>query len=1368
MNRCTVSAIIKFVCLAIFVQLAMPLWWNPLAHASSTTVKIQFHSPDTSTAEGYVPDIGEIFGERNGYSYGWNVDHASVSASVYETDSIRIQPGEEWNIALPNGSYDVKVSVGDAVYGTVNTLQVENVMFWDRVELPAGGQSTVQQKVQLKDGRLTLGSSGDASTSIRWIEIAKIVPAIRHIPAPRIGLPAVQNKISGNKVLMSGSHGNIHKAIPTTQVPGLEQAIGDYLDEQTSVMSERVQTMELQAESCASCSPAAIESAINASPNPFVVMKAGQLNLDNSVTFGSPSKPVFLIVDGINTNRSLSITVYGTLLIKGNLNANTNLTLQALAPNDPTLVGGGHLWASGTIHLNNDSSVRVEGDLIADSLIYNNGQLNVEAGRLIVPNDLHINTKVDMRIADEMIIGDIVSNNQTANIRVLKGDLFVLRNIHVNNHLDIQTGGIVAIGGGLTANERPIVTTGVGTGTGQTKMQYSIYGLKAEYYADPALSEPVMTVVDPQINVNNSAPFASSNLDDGDLSVRWTGQITPFYSEIYEFEADVRGGVKLWVNGELIVDQWTANGNGKYTGSIFLAAGIAYDIRMEYASRSGQPNAKLSWESKSGSKEVVPQSQLSPFATPIVAAVPTETDVTLVWTTAFNADGYEVEADGIVNPLGLQGEFIDEPLQPGVAHQYRVRAISGDIKGEWSPLIPIWTLPDVPGNIQLQSTSNSITLTWDEVVGATGYDIETFSTIVDMGNVTSYTQSGLNPNMQRTFRIRAHNSSGPGQWSTVLAKSTLPGKPGGVYAVATDTSVDVSWEAVSGATSYDLDVDGTIVSGNVSTHYLHDNLEPNTSHIYRVRTNNSEGTSDWTDAVTAITLPSVPQNLRANVGGDHIELAWDEVSGATAYDIEVDGAVVPNGTSTVYDHTGLESDTEHSYRVRAKNGSVIGAWSPAITRTTLSGVPVNLRTIAASNQITLSWDPVIGAVGYEVEIDGERILNNGLNTTYVHKGLIPYTEHTYRVRALSRAGAGLWSELLTESTALAAPSLDVKTISKSEIDVSWSTVSGATSYELMIDGELIDAGSDTRYMHSGLMPYSWHSYRVRAKSGSDAGPWSEAVTQATSVGTPVITRIEAKSTQITVEWEEVAGATAYEIEADGNVVDVGAGTLYVHSDLLPSTVHTYRVRAVNGLETGEWSGWSELATKATPPNTPNNLRAIASTHSIALQWDPVPGSTSYDLEVDGRTIGKITGTGYVHQDIEPNTMHLYRVRASNSGGVSEWSDRLAQRTTPELTVDVGQDTIFNFVIVVPKAKETSSRTITVTYDPDVLEVLDLSAATPERELTTGPIQGTNIVVADIANGTIVYTVSDATKTIVNIIRFVAKTNEDSKITYTIE
>ncbi len=141
-------------------------------------------------------------------------------------------------------------------------------------------------------------------------------------------------------------------------------------------------------------------------------------------------------------------------------------------------------------------------------------------------------------------------------------------------------------------------------------------GLKAEYFGDKELKNLKLTRTDATINFNwqNGAPAPTVGSDY--FSVRWSGQIVPKYSETYTFYTNSDDGVRLWVNGQKLVDQWNLQAAKEHRGTITLEAGKKYDIRLEYFENTGKASAQLSWSSPSQSKEIVPQSQLFSGTTP--------------------------------------------------------------------------------------------------------------------------------------------------------------------------------------------------------------------------------------------------------------------------------------------------------------------------------------------------------------------------------------------------------------------------------------------------------------------------------------------------------------------------------------------------------------------------------------------------------------------------------------------------------------------------------------------------------------------------------------------------------------------------------
>jgi hypothetical protein len=171
-----------------------------------------------------------------------------------------------------------------------------------------------------------------------------------------------------------------------------------------------------------------------------------------------------------------------------------------------------------------------------------------------------------------------------------------------------------------TAISEPAVVTvtapPVGNGT----------GLRGEYYdTNVNLSEPgpvFLTRTDPQVGFDwgGGSPHPSMGADT--FTVRWTGQIQPRLSGQYSFYTYSDDGVRLWVNGQQLVNNWTDHGPTEDAGQITLVAGQLYDIRMEFYEAGGGAVAMLSWSATGLSKELVPTSQLYPAGAPTLATQP--------------------------------------------------------------------------------------------------------------------------------------------------------------------------------------------------------------------------------------------------------------------------------------------------------------------------------------------------------------------------------------------------------------------------------------------------------------------------------------------------------------------------------------------------------------------------------------------------------------------------------------------------------------------------------------------------------------------------------------------------------------------------
>jgi len=136
-------------------------------------------------------------------------------------------------------------------------------------------------------------------------------------------------------------------------------------------------------------------------------------------------------------------------------------------------------------------------------------------------------------------------------------------------------------------------------------------GLTGQYFNNQDFTGTAVTRVDTTVNFDWAAGAPVSGFGVDTFSVRWTGEVVPQFSESYRFYTSSDDGVRLWVNNQQIVNNWTDHGTTENSGTIALTAGQAYPIRMEYYEAGGQAVARLSWSSASRAKQIIPQSRLS-------------------------------------------------------------------------------------------------------------------------------------------------------------------------------------------------------------------------------------------------------------------------------------------------------------------------------------------------------------------------------------------------------------------------------------------------------------------------------------------------------------------------------------------------------------------------------------------------------------------------------------------------------------------------------------------------------------------------------------------------------------------------------------
>ena len=240
-------------------------------------------------------------------------------------------------------------------------------------------------------------------------------------------------------------------------------------------------------------------------------------------------------------------------------------------------------------------------------------------------------------------------------------------------------------------------------------------GLLGQYWTNTASGDftnvlfnvpATLTRTDAVVNFNWSTNGPDPTIGQTNFAAQWTGSVQSQYNETYTFTVVADDGVRLWINGQLLVDNWTAQSSAvTNSGNITLNAQQLYNIQLDYFQGSSNAVAQLLWSSPSTAQAIIPQTQLYPYTNPppvVVMASPTDGSAyTAVASVTIGAN-----ADAAYNPVGtvsfyangsLLGTLSNSPYAPlyemtasGLgAGSYTLTAVATDGSGLSSTSAPV-------------------------------------------------------------------------------------------------------------------------------------------------------------------------------------------------------------------------------------------------------------------------------------------------------------------------------------------------------------------------------------------------------------------------------------------------------------------------------------------------------------------------------------------------------------------------------------------------------------------------------------------------------------------------------------------------------
>ena len=137
-------------------------------------------------------------------------------------------------------------------------------------------------------------------------------------------------------------------------------------------------------------------------------------------------------------------------------------------------------------------------------------------------------------------------------------------------------------------------------------------GLAGQYFDNVDFTSSKVMRTDATVNFDwgTSAPVAG--VAPTTFSVRWTGRLTPTFTESHTFFVTADDGFRLWVDDTLVAARTESTASGVSSVAVPLVAGISVPIRLEYVQTSGTASVKLEWASPRMGRQLVPSSALDP------------------------------------------------------------------------------------------------------------------------------------------------------------------------------------------------------------------------------------------------------------------------------------------------------------------------------------------------------------------------------------------------------------------------------------------------------------------------------------------------------------------------------------------------------------------------------------------------------------------------------------------------------------------------------------------------------------------------------------------------------------------------------------